>query len=73
MDIMDTKKVRPYYLAIMLYELSIMLKYAFVLANLKTGLIFYYSTSACEMLFAIFFIFVSEDNARLAIPIKSRS
>jgi hypothetical protein len=49
-----------------------MLKYAFVLANLKTGLTFYYSTTAFEIMFAMFFIFISEDNTRLTIPVKSR-
>jgi hypothetical protein len=69
-SILETNRLKLFYFAIVLYELSIILKFAFVLINIKTGLIYYYSTTAFELFLGIFFIFVSENNKRLVIPIK---
>lgn len=68
-DIIEKNRLKYFYFAILLYELTVILKFAFLLANIKTGLIFFYSTTAFETMLALFFILVNE-NTKLAFRIK---
>lgn len=72
-DIMDLKKIKVFYILIILYELSVILKYIMAISSVNLGTVYFSLTSAFEILLGVFFIFVSERNEKFAIPIPERN
>ncbi|MGE5681423.1 MAG: hypothetical protein ACM34K_11155, partial [Bacillota bacterium] len=71
-DVINLKVLKVFYIVIILYELSVVLKYVFIIASVHTGDIYFYMTTAFEILLGLFFICVGENNARAAIPLNER-
>lgn len=69
-DAIDLKKIKMFYILIIFYELSVLLKYIFVATMIDPGVIYFNLTSAFELLLGLSFVFVGEDDAELAIAVK---
>jgi hypothetical protein len=69
-DAIDLKKIKIFYILIIFYELSVVLKYIFVAAMVDLGIVYFYLTTAFEILLGLSFVFVAEDDAELAIALK---
>lgn len=72
-DMLELKRVKMFYIVLILYELSVILKFIISITSLNLGLVYFYATTAFEILPGIFFIFVSERNEKLAIAIPERN
>ncbi|MCX6149841.1 MAG: hypothetical protein NTX22_04885 [Ignavibacteriales bacterium] len=60
-----------FHLALLLYEASLIAKFLFIMIDIKTGLLFFYLTTAFEILLAIYFMFDREDKQQLVVKVKS--
>jgi hypothetical protein len=71
MFIANSGKLNMFHLFLLLEEISIILKTSAVLLSLKTGQIYSYTTSAFEILIALFFTLYKEDNPKLHIDLRN--
>lgn len=69
-DAIDLKKIKMFYILIIFYELSILIKFIFVTAMIDPGVVYFNIASAFELLLGLSFVFVGEDDAELAIALK---
>ncbi|HEX2962670.1 MAG TPA: hypothetical protein VHO43_12805 [Ignavibacteriales bacterium] len=72
-DILELKRVKVFYIVFILYELSVILKFIIAITSINLGMVYFYVTTAFEILLGIFFIFVSERNERFSIAIPERN
>ncbi|MCU7492666.1 MAG: hypothetical protein ACM3UR_14840 [Bacteroidota bacterium] len=72
-DMLELKRVKIFYIVIILYELSVILKFIISITSINLGMVYFYVTTAFEILLGIFFIFVSERNERFSIAIPERN
>ncbi|MFA7229111.1 MAG: hypothetical protein WC061_08750 [Melioribacteraceae bacterium] len=59
-----------FHLFLLLEEISIFLKFFVLLFELKTEMAFFITTTAFEILIALFFSFYREDNKKLLVTLK---
>ncbi|MCX6169107.1 MAG: hypothetical protein NTX65_07205 [Ignavibacteriales bacterium] len=64
-------KVNIFHLFLLLEEISIILKISASLISVETGPVYSYTTTAFEILIAIFFTLYREDNPKLHIDLRS--
>lgn len=69
-DVIDLNKLKVFYIVIILYELSAILKHLFIIYSIHTGSVYYYLTTAFEILLGLFFFFIREDDKRIAIALN---
>ena len=55
--------INIFYFVICVYEISVIMKYILFITDVKTGVIFFYLTSAFEILIGIYFILYNEKNS----------
>ena len=70
-DYYKNDSLRVGFLIILLYQITIILKFYFVLRNIHIGLIFYYLTTAFENFIAIFFTIYKVEEAPSIKPTSS--
>lgn len=63
--------INIFYFVIILYTLSIILKFITLIFDLNTGTIYFYLTSAFQILIALFFIFFNVDDKKIQFRLKS--
>ena len=66
-------KLNLFYLVLVLYELTIVIKMSIVLLKTERGDLFFYLTLVFEMLIAIFFTIFREDNTKIIFHLKQAS
>jgi len=67
----ETGKANLFHLFLLMEEVSIIFKFLAVIIEIKTGVIFFYATSAFQILIAIFFTLYREDNKKLLVDLRS--
>ncbi len=71
-DVYKEDLINVFYFVICVYQISIIMKYVIFATNVKTGIIFFYLTSAFEILIGIYFIFYNERNSpKIKFKLKS--
>jgi hypothetical protein len=61
------------YFIILLYEITAILKFCLALSNIRTGIIFFYLTTAFESFIAIFFtIYKLEESLSIKLALASK-
>lgn len=71
--LIQSGNINLYYVVLILYVLSIILKYITLIFDLKTGVINFYLTSAFEIIIAFFFIFFNVNNEKIHFTVKLKS
>jgi hypothetical protein len=69
--IANSGKINIFHLFLLLEEISIILKILATLISVKTGPVYFVSTSAFQILIAIFFTIYREDNSKLHIDLRN--
>lgn len=67
----NESKLNLFYLTLILYELTIVLKMSLIIVITETGTVFFHITMVFEMLIAVFFMIFKEDNSKIIINLKS--
>lgn len=62
-DMANTDNINMYFIILILYESSILLKISARIVNVYTGMYFFYITTAFEILIAVYFIFYNLRNS----------
>lgn len=66
----NENKLNLFYLTLILYELTIVLKMSLIIVITETGIVFFHLTLVFEMLIAVFFIIFREDDSKIIISLK---
>lgn len=66
----DNLSINLFQLMLILYESSIILKFFIFVLSIKQGILFFFITSAFELLLGLFFAFYREENPKLTFHIK---
>ena len=69
----NSGKLNLFYIFLILFELSIVVKMSFSITRTELGVLYYNITLAFGMLIAIFFTFYREDNPKIIFNLKSTS
>ena len=72
-SLVQSGKLNIYYVILILYILSIILKFITALFDMQTGAIYFYLTSAFQILLAVFFILFNVNSEKVQLNITSRS
>ena len=67
----NENELNLFYLVLILYELTIIVKMSIIIIHTEIGSIFFQITLAFEMLIAVFFMIFREDNSKIIINLKS--
>jgi hypothetical protein len=70
--LVQTGNINLFYVVLILYMLTIILKYITVIFDLSTGVIYFYLTSAFQILIALFFILYNIKDSKLQLYIKGK-
>lgn len=63
LELHNNRTINIFYFVLCLYQLSLAMKYLIFLIDLRTGVFYFYITTAFEILIAAFFIFFNEKNS----------
>lgn len=69
-EVMEFNEVKIFYILISIYELSVILKNINAIITIHSGILYFYLTTAFEILLGLSFIFIREDEKKFAITFK---
>lgn len=70
MAMVDKREINLFYAGLILYTITIIIKFFIMILKIKTGILYFCFTSAFEIFIGVFYLFINENSERIKIRLR---